>query len=292
MLVFINRRLITVLLLATLISDSCKKDADTTPEPPSGNRPVTASSSAWVTDFVGYNPGPGQFINTSLGNDSAARGILKNDQGSLSLGSWGGYVIYGFDHTVINKNGNDIFISGNAFPQFAEPGVVWVMKDINTNSKADDQWYELAGSETGNSGYLRNYAVTYFRPSPSDDKIPWKDNQGDSGFVLTNMFYGQHYYPDVAKDSYTLTGTRLPVTNIDARNAAYIISKSFQYGYADNSSGGDSLDIGSAIDSLGKPVTLEGIDFIKIQTGILADMGSLGEQSTEVGSIADISLLR
>jgi hypothetical protein len=46
-----------------------------------------------------------------------------------------------------------------------------------------------------------------------------------------------------------------------------------------------------AIDSLGRPVKLKGIDFVKVQTGIQANLGWLGELSTEVTGIADMSLL-
>ncbi len=267
--------------------------ADTTSVPVAAVRPVTATSKAWVSEFFEYNPAPGQFINTSLANDSNARSITGNAEGLLTLGGWGGYVVYGFDHTVIDTAGPDLQVIGNAFTQFAEPGVVWVMADVNGNGKPDDGWYELAGSEAGRPGYLRNYSVTYFRPTPATGAVSWKDNQGDSGLVLTNIFNTQDYYPDsLTTGSYTLTGTLLPSANIDRSDTSYITSASFAYGYCDNSAGGDPVDISTAIDSLGRSVRLKGIDFIKIQTGILANMGWLGEQSTEVSGIGDLSLIQ
>ncbi|MNF03871.1 hypothetical protein D3C80_2032740 [compost metagenome] len=63
-------------------------------------------------------------------------------------------------------------------------------------------------------------------------------------------------------------------------------------GYADNKPGGDRLDIANAIDKDGKKVVLKGIDFVKVQTGIMADLTIFGELSTEVGGIADISLIK
>ena len=254
-------------------------------------RPRTSASNQWVTKFFEYNPAPGQFLNTTLADSAAAAAVVGNSQGLVSLGAFGGYVVYGFDHTVIDTAGPDLIVIGNAFAQFAEPGVVWVMQDQNGNGKPDDTWYELAGSETGRPGYVRNYSVTYSRPSPANGNVPWTDNKGNSGFVLTNIYNTQDYYPDDLKaNSYTLTGTLLPSTNIDTTDPTYIISTSFGYGYCDNSAGGDYVDISTAIDSTGRHVTLKGIDFVKIQTGILFNMGWLGEQSTEVTGIADVSL--
>ena len=40
-------------------------------------------------------------------------------------------------------------IQGNAFDSSNEPGIVWVMQDVNGNGLPDDEWYELRGSETG-----------------------------------------------------------------------------------------------------------------------------------------------
>lgn len=256
-------------------------------------RPTTASSNQYVTTMFEYNPAPGQFLNTSLADSAAAAAVVKNTQGLVSLGAWGGYVVYGFDHTVIDTSGPDLIVIGNAFAQFAEPGVVWVMQDQNGNGKPDDTWYELAGSETGRPGYIRNYSVTYSRPNPAGGNVPWTDNQGHSGFILTNIYNTQDYYPDNLKaSSYTLTGTLLPSVSIDTTTPTYITSASFGYGYCDNSAGGDYVDLATAIDSTGKHVTLRGIDFVKIQTGILFNMGWLGEQSTEVTGVADVSLYK
>jgi hypothetical protein len=255
-------------------------------------RPTTASSNQFVTKLFEYNPAPGQFLNTSLADSAAAVAVTGNSQGLVSLGAFGGYVVYGFDHTVVDVAGPDLIVIGNAFPQFAEPGVVWVMQDQNGNGKPDDTWYELAGSETGRPGYLRGYSVTYSRPDPANGNVPWKDNKGHTGYVLTTIYNTQNYYPNNQTPSYTLTGTLLPSTNIDTTNPTYITSAAFAYGYCDNSAGGDYVDIATAIDSTGKKVNLKGIDFVKIQTGILFNMGWLGEQSTEVTGIADVSLYK
>jgi hypothetical protein len=255
-------------------------------------RPYTASSNPYVTQLFAYNPAPGQFINTSLADYGAAQGLVGNAGGLVSLGAFGGYVVFGFDHTVLDSAGPDLMVAGNATTGFAEPGVVWVMQDQNGNGKPDDTWYELAGSETGQPGYMRNYSVTYFRPSPSNGSVPWKDSKGDSGFVLTTIYHTQDYYPDsLSANSYTLSGTLLPSSNIDTSNSANVTSNAFAYGYCDNTPGGNPVDIATAVDSLGNRVKLKGIDFVKIQTGIEANLGLVGELSTEVSAVWDVHLL-
>ena len=41
--------------------------------------------------------------------------IANNNRGTISLGGWGGYVTFHFDHSIANINGQlDFFIRGNA----------------------------------------------------------------------------------------------------------------------------------------------------------------------------------
>ncbi|MBQ5715145.1 MAG: cell surface protein, partial [Alistipes sp.] len=49
--------------------------------------------------------------------------------------------------------------------------------------------------------------------------------------------------------------------------------------------------ISDAIDSKGKAVELKYIDFIKVQTGVNAQSGWLGELSTEVFSFYDCNMI-
>jgi hypothetical protein len=261
-------------------------------EPEAPIRPITDKSNMYVTDLFDYLPAPGQFMNKAPGNLESAKGILGG-KGMVSLGAWGGSIVLGFDHTVINKEGEDIIIYNNATGNFAEPGIIYVMQDENGNGKPDDTWYEVAGSEFGNDGYIRDYSVTYTRPNPATADVPWKDNQGKSGVVATNAFHKQSYFPEwIEGNEYTITGSVLSSRNIDMTNPSYITSAPFEHGYADNTQGGDKIDISNAVDKEGEKVTLKGIDFIKIQTGIQANMGWLGELSTEVLGVADIRLVK
>ena len=252
--------------------------------------PTVPSSNRFVTNFFEFAPAAGQFMNEAAwGNQESGKAILgKQASPGVSLGAFGGYAVYGFDHTVVNQpDKEDIMVYGNAFANFSEPGVVWVMQDENGNGKPDDTWYELAGSEFGKEGYVRNYSVTYIRPTPPTLSVSWFDNKGNSGLVKQSFHRQNHYPLWITANEFTRTGTLLPSTGIKGSSSA-----AFAYGYADNTAGGDKVDIANAIDKDGKKVVLKGIDFIKVQTGIMADLTIFGELSTEVTGIADISLIK
>ncbi|SDZ82931.1 hypothetical protein SAMN05192529_102190 [Arachidicoccus rhizosphaerae] len=283
--------------ICTLAVSSCSKsDSVSDTEDEQLIRPVTDSSSAYVDTVFSFTPAPGQFVNTDYADINTVSKITENK--TISLGAWGGQIVLGFDHTVINNEGNDLLILGNAAATSAEPGIVWVSYDANRNGLPDDTWYELKGSAYGAEGYERNYKVTYFNPGDGNttSDIMWVDNHNDTGYVKLNVYHKQSYFPAwITASSYTLEGSKLPDTNIDMSNPTYIKSLPFEFGYVDNiatAAGGDSLDISNAIDADGNAIALKGIDFIKIQTGIMKDMGWLGELSTEVTSVADASLLK
>ncbi|MBE7175392.1 MAG: cell surface protein [Mucilaginibacter polytrichastri] len=280
-------------LMALLALTACKKSGQNEPEPAVYQpREITAGSKAFVSALFEYVPAPGQFINKAPGNEESARSVLGGRNGLVSLGAWGGYVVFGFDHSVKDQAGADLMIYGNAFPNFAEPGVVWVMQDTNNNGKPDDTWYAISGSETGKAGYVRDYTVTYTRPADDKSDISWTDNQGNSGKILHNSFHQQMYFPQwISGNSYTLSGVLLPSSNIDKSIPSNIKSLAFASGYADNTAGGDAIDIADAVDADGKKAAPGAIDFIKIQTGVMADLGWLGELSTEVSGVADLHLL-
>lgn len=249
-------------------------------------------TSPFVTTMFEYMPAPGQFMNKGYGNMESANSILNVRMSpGVSLGAWGGYIVLGFDHTVPNKAGADIQVYGNAFTNWSEPGIVYVMQDDNGNGKPDDTWYELKGSAFGTADYKRNYEVTYYKPQYDSLHVAWKDNTGATGFVKKNEFHKQAYYPEwITATSYTLKGSWLK-TKVDKSNPRMVISPAYGWGYADdigNGDGGGKVDISNAIDDKGNTVTLKGIDYIKIQTAVLDDGGWLGEVSTEVTGVEDL----
>ena len=120
----------------------------------------------YISELLEYTPAPGQLINVfPWGTPAGAESIIGGMNGTLSLGSFGGYVVFQFEHPVENDPQNpygvDFTIFGNPMSAWSEPGVVWVMKDENKNGLADDLWYELAGSDYWFSGSQRNLQIKY-----------------------------------------------------------------------------------------------------------------------------------
>jgi len=261
--------------------------------------------------LIEYKPAPGQHINIeNIGTPEAAQKMTENFSSLVSLGSFGGYIILGFEKACVNHPDNpygiDFTIFGNAFSGSSEPGVVWVMKDENQNGLPDDTWYEIAGSHHFHSKTVQNYEVTYFKTNSRD--VFWKGNSSETGWVLANSFNTQEYFPtqqyfpQYPRDSVTFRGTLLH-PEIDFSNNQKIKINPPAFGYADShprqqgidlfvpdnpytkeieGAGGDPIDISWAVDSLGNYVELDSIHFVKIVSGSLATVGWLGEISTDV----------
>lgn len=218
----------------------------------------------------------------------------------ICLGGFGGYVVMGFDHTIVNREGNDFVVLGNAFANWAEPGIIMVSYDANGNGLPDDPWYEIAGSEYNKPSTIKNYEITYYKPSsePSNpnepDYIRWTDNKGQSGYVAKNSFHTHTYYPLWKGESITLKGTFLESNIYDqSGTGTYWVNPAYEWGYADNWSNNDvkaQIDISWAVDAGGNLVKLNGIDFIKVYTANRAAGGWLGEISTEVSGVNDLNL--
>lgn len=261
-------------------------------------------NSAYIQAVDEYMPAPGQFVNAlpeidaddnaDLAAIKASKAIADNMNGLITLGAYGGYVTFHFDHSVRNLNGNDIMIRGNAFEGNSEPGIVMVSVDANHNGKPDDEWYELRGSADADSAgkVIYNYQITY-TPSPMAD-ISWTDNQGQSGKVYRNNFHTQEYFPLWIDGPLTFTGTLLPRNGhrITEGGAAYWNLDSFAWGYVDNSGTdeGCSFDISNAVDKDRNPVSLEAIDFVRVYSAENQYCGWLGETSTEITGARDLHI--
>lgn len=270
-----------------------------------------------VAKVFEYFPAPGQFINTMPAwNDgdnaekmaAAAEAALTQD-GLISLGGFGGYVVMGFDHIILNRPGKSSFrVTGNAFSSWSEPGVIEVSADVNGNGLPDDEWYEIAGSEYNSPKTIKNYQITYYKPDENKVKTPdpnntfitdtsyirWKDNQGNAGFLSRNAFYSQPYYPAWKGDSITFTGTRLADQIEDlSGTGSYFVNYAYDYGYADNQANDDeksAIRIEWAVDKDGHPAHLKGINFIRVHTAVRAEAGWLGEVSTDLTGAADLNV--
>lgn len=283
---------------------------------------LTAQSevSPYITRVLEYKPAPGQFVNTTTTAYKTgytaeqvrayAETLLtqRPKSGLVSLGSYGGYIVVGFNHTIANVQGEyDFKVYGNAFYSAqqvkqanrpggsCEPGIVMVSRDLNNNGIADDEWHELAGSEYTGVNTIHNYTITYQRPVITGADVPWSDNQGAKGSVHRNIYHQQaSYYPLwIAEDLLTFSGTRLASSSVNegTEDAPYWVLYSYPWGYADNHPNSDeksNFKIEWAVDQEGNPVHLPGIDFIKIYTGQLQESGWLGETSTEISDVEDL----
>lgn len=241
-----------------------------------------------------YVPAPGQFINESvdkMSREEAARWAADRIKSGdvVSLGGFGGYVIVGFGHSI-----GDFIVKGNAFTNQGgasnEPGIVYVMQDVNGNGIPDDEWYELRGSETGAETTVQNYAVTYQRPVAPQSPVKWTDCFGVVGEIdYMSMFHKQdYYYPSwIEEDEYTLRGT-LVAARTERDQSGQWINRPLDYGYADNTGSNDNVfRLSDAMFADLSSISLEYVDFIKVQTGVNGKCGSLGELSTEILSVSE-----
>lgn len=298
-------RIVPILMIGTMLA-SCNKDEE-----------ITGGGESDRVPFEGvkvyeWTPAPGQFINDNsalggMGTDittpeAACAWAEKRINAGLfvSLGAFGGYIVMGLDHSIVpsGKGDYDFYISGNAYLSTNggsnEPGIVWVMADENGNYLPDDQWYELAGSDE----VTRNFSVTYSRPEEPGKDTPWRASDGTSGVVkyLKALHKQDYYYPAwVSEDSYTLTGSLLAARNSEDPATGFWNNAAYAWGYADNM-GSDNLSpegsadktqrvgfkISNAVKPDGTKANLKSIDFVKVQTGVQATSGALGEVSTEV----------
>lgn len=163
--------------------------------------------SPYIAKVYDYLPAPGQFVNKlpayTPGDThedmvrKANEWLVGEEAQMITLGGWGGYVVFGFDHTLINVEGKrDFRIRGNAFGAAVngrpdapfggscEPGIVMVAYDTNKNGLPDDEWYEIKGSSNftaekepwydfaienkNNVTVYRDYSMTYYRPQKEE----------------------------------------------------------------------------------------------------------------------------
>lgn len=282
-------------------------------------QPSPDAPSAYANKVLAYCPAPGQFMNTSTTayeKGFSAEDVRRKAEEKLkdpylcllSLGGFGGSIVVGFDHTVPNINGAyDFKIYGNAsYDSFgtltgalggsSEPGIVLVSKDVNGNGLADDEWYELKGSEYDSKHTIKDYAITYHRPASPLSSVKWTDNQGNTGYVYRNETHTKNdYYPAwIEEDEMTFYGSRLKDNAVNEPRPGmpeHWVGYCYAYGYADNHPNdekGALFKIDWAVDKEGRSVKLDGIDFVKIYTAVNQYCGWMGEISTEVQAVEDL----
>ena len=291
---------------------------------------ASASASMAVSPYISkvyeYRPAPGQFVNELPeyeSGDNAASMLAKAEEqiagartpGLITLGAYGGYVVFGFDHPIVNVHGRyDFQVYGNAMPSpshSAEPGVVSVSVDANGNGLPDDEWYELAGSAYALPTTYHESRIEYFRPEADHVAVPDPDNKsitdmeyilysvfdapnrvGEAGFLHKVTFHTQSYWPEWSdEESLHFGGTRLAPNGIDINgDGKQWQTIALHWGYADNlpNNAYKGFSIDWAVDSEGNAVELTHIDFVKVHTGILQNLGWIGEESTEIAGGEDL----
>lgn len=243
-----------------------------------------AKNEPFLTKVYDFMPAPGQFVNTlpefNAGDTKAdvlARaaeyicGYYDVEDGDstmvykpsmVSLGGFGGYVVVGFDHPVVNVKGdydfqifgNGFFATGSSAGGSSEPGIVMVSYDANGNGIPDDPWYELAGSEYNSPKTQHNFTITYYKPDENKEKTPdpivkpiidntyirWTSNDVNpdsvSGYVYKNQYHSQSYWPQWAEgETLTFTGTKL-CNNAEDKSGrgSYWVQYCKDWGYVDN----------------------------------------------------------
>ncbi len=250
----------------------------------------------WLTRVYEYRPAPGQFVNTlpvarvgepvdsvlSRCNYSVCGRIDTVTQtfhgqtitsidtvwaGSMvTLGGYGGYIVMGFDHPVVNMHTWDFDILGNAFYSdqmvsggSCEPGIVMVGVDADGDGVPSDgdRWYELAGSDYDHPKTQHDYAITYYRPDEGKPRSPsttdpflvdttyirWTSNDvnpdSTSGYMSRNSFHYQPYWPLWLQGEETMkfSGTKMRNNAVDIGGNdgnAYFVQYNFSWGYVDN----------------------------------------------------------
>lgn len=302
-----------------------------------------ADNSPYMAKVYDFQPAPGQYVNVMPkyveGNtkekiiekvearlvkyyDDEEDSMVYNPRQLVSLGGYGGYIVFGFDHPVINVPGAyDLKIDGNAFQAeesatqggSSEPGIVMVSQDLNHNGIPDDPWYELAGSEYNNPRTQHDYVITYYQPDANKVPTPSKENpimfpdttyirwtSNDSmnpdsvkGYMWRNQYHDQSYWPGWLADSATLTfsGAKLPCNATDeSGKGTYWVQRFYAWGYVDNRPNltDPGLKIDWAVDSEGRAVKLDYIDFVKVYSAVNQACGWLGETSTEIIGAEDL----
>ncbi|WP_353124056.1 hypothetical protein [Dysgonomonas capnocytophagoides] len=285
----------------------------------------TSQYSPYITAMYDFAPAPGTLANDCYKQDGytkedvmkIALGRIDNTSVGylLDLGSFGGSVVVGFDHTVINIPGErDFKVYGvnESVPNYVTaPGLLFVAYDKNGNGKPDDdEWYEIKGSAHKDNIVDSNFSVTYHRPAK--DKAPVQvgpfDPFQDRESVLTENSLGESFYLSLLRnrkdlcpswidqDKFTYTGKRFNI-NIKPQVAAQYTLWQYDildWGYV-NAKDPD-IDIDWAIDKDGNKVHLPGIDYIKVVNCVSSDdivrYSSLQTTaSTKFAGAADLHIL-
>lgn len=179
-----------------------------------------------------YLPAPAQFVNEGVttggwGDAYDGTGALKkNTSTGVSLGFFGGYVVYELPDTITENlkrpYGADFIVYGNAFWNNSEAGCIQVSKDGTT-------WYDIAGSMYYTKS-TKGATITYTNPNPNEDKgitaagatstladVPYAltvNGTTTSGTVTKNTFHNHSWFP-LNANYFVASGSRAAMAKVD-----------------------------------------------------------------------------
>lgn len=282
-----------------------------------------------------FAPAPGQFVNhpdfndpaRTLGPPSGGGASAPNNTSVVSLGGFGGYIILGFDHTIVdhplNPFGMDAIVYGNAYwvggdphRHWAECATIEISADENGNGLADDEWFLIPGSHiTDPSSQLvaqqwdDNTEDTRFPPG-DDLWIPpgYSGTWNTQAFALPISLFGSTVVtnPNGGGTSEGIFGyadysPTLVLGDINGDNIVddptippgeFYTSPDDPHtvGITAGSGGGDAFDIAWAVDPwTGEPAGLTGFDFIRLTNAVDSVSPIFGEKSAEIDAVADVA---
>ncbi|MEA9414184.1 hypothetical protein [Flavobacterium sp. PL02] len=283
----------------------------------------TKNYNPYITAIYDFDPAPGMFANDLFKNGFTKEDIMRVALGRinetsvgypLDLGGFGGSIIVGFDHTVINNAGQKDFrvYGGNLTDKGnpPAPGLLFVAYDKNGNGKPDDdEWYEIIGSQHTKENTTKNFKITYHKPAigkpvvvsgPNDPFIDrehiYCENNNSETYYLPRSKTKKEYYPAWAtQNTAVYEGTRLNVKFTPLRPGQTTLwnFEAPEWGYV-NAVNPD-IDIDWAVDKNGNKANLPGINFIKIVNCVSEPMGLCHQQSsmaTRFAGAADLHILK
>ena len=283
----------------------------------------TTNYNPYVTSIFDFAPAPGMFANDLYKDGFTKETVVQTALGRinetsvgypLDLGGFGGSIIVGFDHTIVNVPGEkDFKVYGGDLTDKANPpapGLIYVAYDKNANGKPDeDEWYEIIGSQHASEKTIKDFEITYHKKAvgapvvvggPNDlfsdrEHIYCENNQSET-YYLPRSKSKKEYYPLWATQTVTVyKGKKLDV-NFEPARAGQTTLWNFtapEWGYVNAVN--PEIDIEWAVDKNGNKANLPGINFIKVVNCVSEPMGLCHQQSsmaTKFAGAGDLHLLK
>lgn len=276
------------------------------------------------TRVYDYRPAPGTDVNlkphimsSELSqedvNGVCARALSAGK--SVTLGGFGGYIVVGFDHMVVNVPGRSDFAVYSPAKR-AAPGVIQVAYDANSNGVPDDPWYTIQDGEGSLVG--ESLSVTYYySPKPVGPQVSApKDGFPNPRYIRAVTGVGQEFYIPCKDESPSneywpiwLTDSDKELTyqgrvlsdlvtwEVKSDGTPFNVTQDVVWPgfFADNRQSEESdfeFDISDAVTDAGEPALLDGINFIRIYTGVNQQIPFYGGLSTEIVKIKDLHYAR